>query len=116
RKRARSSSPISSPMGKASSPIINVKKLAQALKSPHPDPTLELWDRYTLSGAGEATPHDTSAAGLNDMFETSSPRPVGRNPNVTPQRESALRRAITSSRLNFNKRRKIEVEEDASAD
>lgn len=103
-------------MGKTSSPIINVKKLAQALKSPHPDPTLELWDRYTLSGAGETVPHNADDAGVNDLFATSSPRPVGRNPNATPQKESALRRAITSSRLNFNKRRKVEVEEDAPVD
>lgn len=117
KKRARSSSPTSSPMGKTSSPIINVKKLAQALKSPHPDPTLELWDRYSLSGVGETTPHDASTTGLNNnLFATSSPRPVGRNPNATPQKESALRRAIMSSRLDFNKRRKIEVEEDAPGD
>ena len=103
-------------MGKTSSPIINVKKLAQALKSPHPDPTLELWDRYTLSGAEKTSPHNASTAGVNDLFATSSPRLVGRNPNATPQKESALRRAITSSRLNFNKRRKVEVEEDSPAD
>lgn len=116
KKRARSSSPTSSPMGKTSSPIINVKKLAQALKSPHPDPTLELWDRYTLSGVGETTPHNPATVDLNDLFATSSPKPAGRNPNATPQKESALRRAITSSRLNFNKRRKIEVEEDVPED
>lgn len=116
KKRARSSSPTSSPMAKTSSPIINVKKLAQALKSPHPDPTLELWDRYTLSGVGETTPHNASTAGLDDLFATSSPRPVGRNPNATPQKESTLRRAIMSSRLDFNKRRKIEVDEDAPGD
>ncbi|SPO05039.1 related to DNA helicase [Cephalotrichum gorgonifer] len=113
RKRARSSSPTSSPMGKANSPVINIKKLAQALKSPHPDPTLDLWDRYTLGVVGESDAQDTSGLGLNGLFPTSSPRPAVGNLGVTPQKESALRKAVASTRLHFNKRRKIEVEEDA---
>lgn len=113
KKRARSSSPTSSPMGKTNSPVVNVKKLAQALKSPHPDPTLDLWDRYTLGGVGgDAVSQDGSGVGLSDLFATGSPRPAGRNVGATPQKESALRRSITSRGLNFNKRRKIEAEED----
>ncbi|KAF5608779.1 DNA replication ATP-dependent helicase Dna2 [Fusarium subglutinans] len=55
RKRARSSSPVSSPVAdKSNNPSVNVRKLAQALKSPHADPTLELWDRYSLNGTDNA--------------------------------------------------------------
>ncbi|KAF4487884.1 DNA replication ATP-dependent helicase Dna2 [Fusarium agapanthi] len=55
RKRARSSSPVSSPVAdKSNTPSVNVRKLAQALKSPHADPTLELWDRYSLNGTDNA--------------------------------------------------------------
>lgn len=117
RKRARSSSPTSSPMSKTDSPVVNIKKLAQALKSPHPDPTLDLWDRYTLGGVGGATDsQDGSGMGLHDLFATGSPRPAGRTAGVTPQAESSLRRAVPSSRLHFNKRRKLEPEEETPTD
>ena len=113
RKRARSSSPTSSPMGKTNSPVVNIKQLAQALKSPHPDPTLDLWDRYTLGGSGaDAGRHNATGTGLNALFATGSPRPVGRNVGSTPQKESALRRSITSRGLHFNKRRKTDMQDE----
>jgi DNA replication ATP-dependent helicase Dna2 len=95
RKRARSSSPVSSPAPEKT-PSVNVKKLAQALKSPHADPTLELWDRYSLNAE--------NASGLTNptlaqLMVSSSPRP---KPN-----EANLRRAISCG-LNWPKRRRVE--------
>ena len=114
RKRARSSSPTSSPISKANSPAINIKQLAQALRSPHPDPTLELWDRYTRRGfIGDGSPQDRCGNGLADFLVSSSPRPPNDGNGMTPQKESALRRAVASNRLHFNKRRKIETEDDS---
>ncbi|KAF4444834.1 DNA replication ATP-dependent helicase Dna2 [Fusarium acutatum] len=65
RKRARSSSPVSSPVAdKFNTPSVNVRKLAQALKSPHADPTLELWDRYSLNGIDNAVDGVVFAAAI----------------------------------------------------
>ncbi|KXJ89745.1 hypothetical protein Micbo1qcDRAFT_165090, partial [Microdochium bolleyi] len=57
RKRARSSSPTSSPASssKVTTPAVNVKQLSRALKSPHADPAMELWDRFSLSGPHAVT-------------------------------------------------------------
>lgn len=105
KKRARSSSPISSPAAeKTTKPAVNVKKLAQALKSPHADPTLELWDRYSLNGptsddAGIASP------ALAQLMVSSSPRP-SKGSNAQPN-DGNLRRAISCG-LNWPKRRKLE--------
>lgn len=95
RKRARSSSPVSSPAPEKT-PSVNVKKLAQALKSPHADPTLELWDRYSLNS--ENAPGLTNPT-LAQLMVSSSPRP---KPN-----EANLRRAISCG-LNWPKRRRVE--------
>ncbi|KAM0426761.1 hypothetical protein ACHAPT_008077 [Fusarium lateritium] len=95
RKRARSSSPVSSPAGEKT-PSVNVRKLAQALKSPHADPTLQLWDRYSLNtedASGLTNP------ALAQLMVSSSPRP---KPN-----EANLRRAISCG-LNWPKRRRVE--------
>lgn len=107
RKRARSSSPISSPAAdKPITPAVNVKKLAQALKSPHPDPTLKLWDRYSIGGRENAdTPLGISNSALAQLMVSSSPRPAK---GATAQTgDSNLRRAISCG-LNWPKRRKVE--------
>jgi DNA replication ATP-dependent helicase Dna2 len=117
RKRARSSSPISSPLSKSNSPAINFKKLAQALRSPHADPTLELWDRYTTAGGvAETGTRDVSAARGGGLYVTSSPKPPANGPDTAPHKQPALRRTVASTRLQFNKRRKLDHEEDAPAD
>lgn len=104
RKRARSSSPVSSPIAeKPNTPSVNVKKLAQALKSPHADPTLELWDRYSLNGADSAdSPLGLANPALAQLMVSSSPRPT-----KTTAGEASLRRAISCG-LNWPKRRRIE--------
>ncbi len=95
KKRARSSSPVSSPAAKSKSntPVVNVKKLAAALRSPHADPALELWDRFALSGSTSATPSGTTNPALAQIMVSSSPRPskmMGAMPT-----EGGLRRTIS---------------------
>lgn len=103
RKRARSSSPVSSPIAeKPNTPSVNVKKLAQALKSPHADPTLELWDRYSLNGTDTADTLGLANPTLAQLIVSSSPRP-----NKPAAGEASLRRAISCG-LNWPKRRRIE--------
>ncbi|CVK97331.1 related to DNA helicase [Fusarium proliferatum] len=104
RKRARSSSPVSSPVAdKSNTPSVNVRKLAQALKSPHADPTLELWDRYSLNGIDNAgSPLGLANPALAQLMVSSSPRP-----SKPTAGESNLRRAISCG-LNWPKRRRVE--------
>ena len=107
RKRARSSSPISSPAhDNPTTPAVNVKKLAQALKSPHADPTLELWDRYSL-GKNEAhtTPVGLANPALAQLMISSSPRP---HRDVVGNHGPASLRRAASHGLNGPKRRKME--------
>lgn len=105
-KRARSSSPISSPAAdKNKTPAVNVRKLAQALKSPHADPTLELWDRFSLHKNDETlnTPLGITNPALAQLMISSSPRPSGR----VRAGGGNLRRTISHG-LNAPKRRKID--------
>ncbi|KAL2021260.1 hypothetical protein VTK56DRAFT_7339 [Thermocarpiscus australiensis] len=94
RKRARSSSPVSSPASKGATPAVDVKKLAQVLKTPRADPALELWDRFSLPGT------NTSPSGLTNpllaqLMVSSSPR------------ERPLRKSISCG-AHWPKRRKTE--------
>ncbi|KAI0104506.1 hypothetical protein F4814DRAFT_91164 [Daldinia grandis] len=103
KKRARSSSPVSSPTShsKPRIPAINVEKLSRALKSPHADPALELWDRFSLNGSTAVAPLGVMNSTLAQIMVSSSPRPsriVG---------EGGLRRAISCGE-NWPKRRRIE--------
>lgn len=97
KKRARSSSPTSSPAAKSkpksNTPVVNVKKLAEALKSPHADPALELWDRFSLSGSTSATPLGTTNPALAQIMVSSSPQPL-KMLGAIPA-ESGLRRTIS---------------------
>lgn len=107
-KRARSSSPTSSPAAeKAALPRSNVKKLTNALKSPHADPTLELWDRFSLSvNANQATTPGLAAnPALADLMVSSSPRPS--KAMQSRRGESGLRRAASCG-VNVPKRRRLE--------
>jgi hypothetical protein len=113
KKRARSSSPTSSPAGnsKPTTPAVNVRKLTQALKSSHADPALELWDRFSLSGSAIVTPHGATNPALAQIMVSSSPQPskllaAGARTTGTPT-ESSLRRAISCG-ANWPKRRRVE--------
>ncbi|KAI2628466.1 hypothetical protein GGR54DRAFT_345690 [Hypoxylon sp. NC1633] len=103
KKRARSSSPISSPASnsKTHTPAVNVKKLSRALKSPHADPALELWDRFSSSESASATPLGAMNSALAQIMVSSSPR------SSKFAGESGLRRAISCG-ANWPKRRRAE--------
>lgn len=112
KKRARSSSPISSPAGdKAKTPVVNVKKLTQALNSPHADPTLELWDRFSLhkSDKNMSAALGVTNPALAQLMISSSPRPSGR----TRTAGDNLRRSMSYG-LNAPKRRKLDTSRSCS--
>ena len=109
KKRARSSSPTSSPAARSKSkshtPVVNVKKLAAALKSPHADPALELWDRFSCSGSTSATSLGATNPALAQIMVSSSPQPskvLG-----TVPAEGGLRRTISCG-AQWPKRRRVD--------
>lgn len=105
KKRARSSSPTSSPSHPSpNTPVVNVKKLQQALRSPHADPTLELWDRFSLSGVSK-TPLGIANPTLAHLMVSSSPRPT--KAAAGAHGENTLRRAISCG-TNWPKRRRVD--------
>ncbi|KAJ1324900.1 DNA replication ATP-dependent helicase/nuclease Dna2 [Microdochium nivale] len=119
RKRARSSSPTSSPVSssKVTTPAVSVKQLSRALKSPHADPAMELWDRFSLSGSHAITPTGAKNHALAQLMVSSSPQPrqTSRS-NHTAVGESNLRRALSCG-TNWPKRRRLDRQESArSAD
>lgn len=106
RKRARSSSPISSPSNsKSTTPVVNVKKLAEALKTPHGDPSLELWDRFSLPGEDKPVSSGLTNPLLAHLMVSSSPRPV--TEGGTTHGEISLRRAFSCG-TQWPKRRKLD--------
>lgn len=108
RKRARSSSPASSPSNAMpTTPAVNVKGLSQALKTPNADPTLQLWDRFALTGGGGTSPSGLTNPMMSHLLASSSPR-GSKLGGGTPQQhgESGLRRAISCG-IQWPKRRKI---------
>lgn len=111
RKRARSSSPTSSPAAeKPSAPAVNIKRLTKALRSPHPDPTLELWDRFSLaSPANQRTPMAHPA--LAQLMVSSSPQP---SKHAVSQSGYINMRRAASCGLNWPKRRKLEKAQSGS--
>ncbi|KAK4044231.1 hypothetical protein C8A01DRAFT_31544 [Parachaetomium inaequale] len=115
RKRARSSSPISSPASKHATPTVDVKKLAQVLKTPRADPTLDLWDRFSVPGTN-ASPSGLTNPLLAQLMVSSSPRPKDGSSVLGSERP--LRKAISCG-AHWPKRRKVERAEsemdDASA-
>ncbi|KAG5980101.1 hypothetical protein E4U55_004396 [Claviceps digitariae] len=114
KRRARSSSPMSSPAAeKATAPAVNVQRLTKALKSPHADPTLELWDRYSLSGLeNTTTPTRAVNPALAQLMVSSSPKP-SRDTSLRRGQDADLRRSISCG-LNWPKRRKIERSKSGS--
>lgn len=114
-KRARSSSPTSSPANEKTTtlPRANVKKLANALKSPHADPTLELWDRFSMT----VKENQVVASGiianpaLADLMVSSSPRPM--KGALGTRNEPGLRRTVSCG-VHVPKRRRLEKPKSGS--
>lgn len=106
-KRARSSSPVSSPAAgsKSMGSAVHVRRLSAALKSPRADPTVDLWDRFSLSGSTATTPLGQTNPALAQILVSSSPQPsrlagAGRG-------EGGLRRTISCG-ASWPKRRRVE--------
>ncbi|KAK3303298.1 DNA replication factor Dna2-domain-containing protein [Chaetomium strumarium] len=111
RKRARSSSPVSSPASKHTTPAVDVKKLAEVLRTPNADPALELWDRFSVPGSC-TSPSGLTNPLLAQLMVSSSPRPKegGGSGSARP-----LRKAISCG-SHWPKRRKLERTESEAAD
>jgi DNA replication ATP-dependent helicase Dna2 len=112
KKRARSSSPSSSPSHSSQpvTPAVNVKKLAEALKTPHADPALDLWDRFSLA-TGPANNADNGPRRdfnplLTHLMVSSSPRPAV---DGTPSRKTRDMRRSVSAAEPGAKRRRVEL-------
>lgn len=106
KKRARSSSPTSSPgYSKPTTPAVNVKKLTQALKSPDADPALDLWDRFASGATASKNPLGATNPALAYLMESSSPRPQKVAPAAPGERD--LRRAISCG-TTWPKRRRVD--------
>ncbi|KAG7286606.1 hypothetical protein NEMBOFW57_008917 [Staphylotrichum longicolle] len=103
RKRARSSSPISSPASKHATPTVDIKKLAQVLRTPRADPALDLWDRFSVPGT-HTSPSGLTNPLLAQLMVSSSPRPKD---GSGPASERPLRKAISCG-SHWPKRRKVE--------
>lgn len=101
RKRARSSSPMSSPAAQASAHF-TVK--ANSLNA-QVDPGSELWGRYSLNASSNApTPQGPKIPALAHIIHTSSPQ--ASKEGVTPRSGAGLRRT-TSCGTQFPKRRRV---------
>ncbi|KAK2603533.1 DNA replication endonuclease-helicase Dna2 [Conoideocrella luteorostrata] len=113
KKRARSSSPTSSPAAESGNvPAVNVQKLTKALRSPHADPTLELWDRYSMNGPDNMkTPTGAVNPALAQLMISSSPKPL--KDSGRRYQDASLRRTISCG-LNWPKRRKVERSKSGS--
>ena len=112
RKRARSSSPLSSPASKLATPAVDVKKLAQGLKTPRADPALELWDRFSVPGVN-ASPSGLTNPLLAQLLISSSPRP--KDGITALGSERPLRKAISCG-ANWPKRRKADRVDSSMGD
>ena len=100
KKRARSSSPISSPAARTPGPL---NKKAESLLLPA-DPGSELWGRYSLNGSNAPTPQGLAIPALAHLMCTSSPQPA--REETTPRSTGVFRRA-NSCGNQFPKRRRI---------
>lgn len=112
KKRARSSSPLSSPaVDKLRTPAVNVKKLKQALKSPHADPALDLWNRFAVDGPNSKNPLGATNPALAHLMVSSSPRPS--HEGKPSHGESGLRRAISCG-SHWPKRRRTDAASESA--
>ena len=91
KKRARSSSPMSSPV-------------PQHNPSAQIDPGSELWSRYSLNGSNAPTPQGATIPALANIMQISSPQP--QKDGTTPRTMVGFRRT-TSCGTQFPKRRRV---------
>ena len=109
RKRARSSSPTMSPISTKKTPAtpaagVATNGLDYALKTPHADPILDLWDKFAVGRGENASPSRATNPLLARCMVSSSPRmPLE---SGRPPRERPLRKSLSHG--SNVKRRKIE--------
>jgi len=102
KRRARSSSPVSSPAAKA--PVPNLARGVPGQLTPSADPASELWDRFSVPGVA-ASPAARMNPLLARMMVSSSPRPPKGNDATGIERSF---RKANSCGSNWPKRRKME--------
>lgn len=79
RKRARSSSPVSSSQNEASNffagnnEAFDLQNLHQSLRTPQADPAADLWSRYGVDTDSKQTPSAVKAVAFAHLIEKSSP-------------------------------------------
>ncbi|KAL0469417.1 DNA replication helicase [Neurospora intermedia] len=74
RRRAKSSSPASSPATKLTTPHVALKRFAGASKTPHADPASDLWSRFSSNG-NDTSPSNHKNPLFAQLMASSSPRP-----------------------------------------
>lgn len=74
KRRAKSSSPVSSPAAKLVTPHFALKRVAGTSKTPHADPASDLWTRFSSNG-NEASPSSHKNPLFAQLMASSSPRP-----------------------------------------
>ncbi|KAK3342429.1 hypothetical protein B0H65DRAFT_468212 [Neurospora tetraspora] len=74
KRRAKSSSPASSPAAKLTTPHVALKKIAGASKTPHADPASDLWSRFSSNG-NDTSPSSHKNPLFAQLMASSSPRP-----------------------------------------
>lgn len=95
KKRARSSSPASSSQNQESARFqaqetLDLKSLHESLKTPHNDPALDLWARYTDASLAKKDADGKPLPAFAHLM-TSSPQ----TPSTTNSKDSGLRRSIS---------------------
>lgn len=120
KKRARSSSPTSSPVQASvqstnKGEAFDLQRLNKCLKTPQMDPSTDLWDRYNLS-TNKGTPTTPQLPALAHIMYASSPQS---SKEGVPKIEEALRKSIVRSNTcgtDWPKRRKVAVFEQQQGD
>ncbi|KAK4643399.1 DNA replication endonuclease-helicase Dna2 [Podospora bellae-mahoneyi] len=103
KRRARSSSPVSSPITKGTTPAAGVRKTYQGLGPLRDDPTSALWGSYNIIGT-DASPSRLANPSPADLMVSSSPRPA--RDGMAPGSQRSLRKTLSLGR-NWPKRRKL---------
>lgn len=84
RKRAHSSSPLSSQQDTSThfalKEPLDLQTLQQSLKTPHADPAADLWSRYATNRNTDETPLEVKLPSLAHLLEDSSPHSLPRTP------------------------------------
>jgi len=95
KKRARSSSPISSQLERsdhfpAKKDPLDLESIPRSLRTPQNDPTMDLWNRYTNDNATKSTKGDFTASVFANLMP-SSPQ----TPSTTNSKDGGLRRTAS---------------------